>query len=76
MKLFDLVAAALTERERSVALLLASGVRPYEIAKETRLNIRTVKLILRNLIFKFELWTFPQEHRYILLAEKLNSFIE
>lgn len=74
MKLWPLVAAGMTARERDVAYLLLGGRNGPDMARELDINIRTVKQYLRRLYFKFDVDTSGPLMPHIVLAVKLYEY--
>lgn len=74
MKLYPLVAAALTPREIEVAALLMRGMTSAEMAVALGICASTVKTKLEHLARKFDI---PRDrHQHILLAMELYKYSE
>jgi hypothetical protein len=72
MKLWDLVAAGLTEREREIAYCLLAGLGREEIAKELAISSQAVAYHLARMYRRFEI--DPGLIGHVALAVKLYGY--
>lgn len=74
MRLYDLVAAALTKREQQVAYALLAGKSGREISLALDMKERTVKGYMARLFWKFDIPREDGRLPHIVLAVTLYRY--